>query len=701
MSRFGSIFAYLKASYQFLHLITALVVIGVPIFYWRYKAAIQRRKEKIKAKLARGLVYRDKVSRPDRVVKALELHPSFKHAHSHWPMMSLGEYLSTLRFFTDTEDDDEEGPKRVKMLEKELYVVIASMLMKALGDTVGSAFLPVLGMKPAETMFETISSKIVSYMVAKFFVNASSEKDWDPTHDLAALPLNVSELMSFVNLNQKLNDGNMDLSPIHWMNTGEICYDPTYHTPEDSSEEILVPNPFVIEEHYEIAILGMEDRIIESQRKDGGKVTYDPNSKSNPEPTPINKTILPDLHLGWGDAKKTHTEREILRGRLFAVLLTKLSYNYDLLSKGQLDECFVVQMNGIDCILPDEFLKVLCDSGHTIEVCPRSTITTFGMAACVKEADGSWTNIPVAFFFRTGYESHRQRPAYYHALHGGIDMKIEGPLVGIDRNTGLPNKCDIQYYMAIEGMCGWHSNWNADVPWIDPVSTCKIYSQEEALAAVRMAGMLACTFNQIGTEMDLPFGGYGVLGVCNDTAAIVDYAVRGETNMYPLLSTGRFLMHTAKFLAGVHDALIRYSKGEDGKPTKRMKASISDSLRLASAACNMKTDIHCSPKQMIGAARRYSSNYPTCYFQISEDSKEVMQEIRMQYLDLESKLKENKKKKTPSKLLSQIAKGSPKWISRKGGFSDRSSRRDQPPVQNVETTSLESQSVLSLGLKTM
>jgi hypothetical protein len=449
--------------------------------------------------------------------------------------------------------------------------------------------------------------------------------------------------ISFVNLNQKLNNGNMEDSPLEWMERGEIAYNPTFatpSTPEGDAEDILVPNPFVVDDHFEAAILGMEERIRSSQRKQGGEAKYDPEDRSNAEPVPINRVILPDLYLGWGDAKVTHTKRECLRNRLFAVLLTKLSYNYQRRIRDEDDDYFIVRMNGIDCTFPDEFLAAMCDSGHSIEVCPRSTITTFGMAACVKEADGSWTNIPIAFFFRTGYESRRQRPAYYHALHGGMDLNIKGPLVGVDERTGLSHKCDIQFYMAIEGMCGWHSNHNVDVPWLEVVSTTRVYEQEEALAAVRMSGILACAFNQIGTEMDLPFGGYGVLGVCNDTAAIIDFAVRGETNMYPLLSTGRFLMHIAKFLAGFHDGLLH--RGDETETTKKTsKAAAADTLRLASAACKMQSDIHCSPKQMIGAARRYASNYPTAYFQISEDSNEVMKEIAEQYLELESKLPKN------------------------------------------------------------
>ena len=200
MGMIAAIVGYLKIPYQVLHFVTALVAIGGPIFYYRYKSAIERRKNKLKEKLARGLVYRDTVSKPERVIKALELHSSFKEAHSSsCQMCSMGEYLSTLRFFTDKDDDDDnndnEGSSttRANILEKELYVVIASMLMKAFGDTVGAALLPVMGMKPAESMFETLASKMVSYTVAKFFVK--SNKDWDPTKDLAAMPLNVSELM--------------------------------------------------------------------------------------------------------------------------------------------------------------------------------------------------------------------------------------------------------------------------------------------------------------------------------------------------------------------------------------------------------------------------------------------------------------------------------------------------------------------------
>jgi hypothetical protein len=532
------------------------------------------------------------------------------------------------------------------MLERELQVAMGTAILHSFGPRIGGVMLPLLGVQKVESFLGQLVSRLLSWIIANVLVDVG-EGGWDPIGDKACLPFNVSELISFVNLNQKIRSAEMEVKPIEWMDRGEIGYDPTYYTAKkdnkdyDSKDQqsaahdkILIPNPFNIEQHFEAAILGLEDRIHQqeefsdtvAQAQGEASMTtkpYDPDDTSLGDPTPINPTILPGLHLGWGDAKCTHTKREILRNRLFAVLLTKLSYNYQCRKNGnQQEECFVVQMNGKDCHFPDEFVKALMDSGHCIQICPRSAITTFGMACCIKEDDGSWTNVPVAFFLRTGYERSDQRPTYFSAPHGGVDMTIEGPLVGRNPKTGKLQRCDIQFYMAIEGLCAWHSNHNVDVPWIKSISTTDPYTQEEALKAIRMSGLLACTFNSMGSVMNLPFGGYGVLGVCNDTAAIVDFAVRGTTNMYPLLSTGRFLMHTADHLMNTFEKLSAYDD---------LNVIAKDARRLASAACFMESDIHCSPTQLLGAVRRFDANYPESFFQITDDSREILHQMAKEY----------------------------------------------------------------------
>jgi hypothetical protein len=64
-----------------------------------------------------------------------------------------------------------------------------------------------------------------------------------------------------------------------------------------------------------------------------------------------------------------------------------------------------------------------------------------------------------------------------------------------------------------------------------------------------------------------------------------------------------------------------------------MEEAATDARRLASAACFVESDIHCSPTQLIGATRRYNANFPESYFQITDDSRALMQEVSKEYQD--------------------------------------------------------------------
>ena len=139
--------------------------------------------------------------------------------------------------------------------------------------------------------------------------------------------------------------------------------------------------------------------------------------------------------------------------------------------------------------------------------------------------------------------------------------------------------------------------------------------------------------------MNLPFGGYGILGVCNDSAAFIDFALRRETNMYPLISTGRFLFHTGRRLLQLKERLCKRQKkrqpndGDGIGTTVDVEHAIHDVERLVWAACNMDSDIHCSPSNLLGAKRRYNVNFPVSYFQVTEDSKQLMTTLGELYED--------------------------------------------------------------------
>jgi hypothetical protein len=48
---------------------------------------------------------------------------------------------------------------------------------------------------------------------------------------------------------------------------------------------------------------------------------------------------------------------------------------------------------------------------------------------------------------------------------------------------------------------------------------------------------------------------------------------------------------------------------------------------LLTAVCNMESDIHSSPGQLIEATRRYLITNPQSYFQLTEDSKSMMRSL--------------------------------------------------------------------------
>ncbi|CAB9497137.1 Arginine repressor, C-terminal domain [Seminavis robusta] len=654
----------------------------VPITYaYRYRKSIRRRLDQIEDKLShQGIMVRDPTlvdaisggenskerlsSRggPLREIRCLELNEKFVKLHrDRWKLMSLGEYLTSLRpslpgSSNENEDDKGFGGKLPQFIEMELETTIGAVLLRALGRRFGGAVLPLLGITDIQSRTAKIATSIASWWVSHYVVRDHLEqKKQQLLQDAGTLPLNLSEMVAFANLNEKFVPSMMEVKSLEWMRRGEVGYSPTFGKPLANEEENnesddkdntekspdLIPNPFVVSLHWHAAIEGLESLLksgdtttfpdTPNAEARESMVEYDPEDRSFPEPSPINERLLPDLHLGWGDAQCTHTKREIVANRLMCVLFNKLSYNYYKREQKESD-LFVVKMdesaNAKAVICPQSFLQALLDAGHHVEMCPRSHITSFGVALCVKEKDG-WTNVPIGLFLRSGYESKDDRMAQYVMPHGGMDLHITGPLIGKDP-AGKNRNLDIQFYMAIEGMCGWHSNHNAAVPWLQDTSTTDVYTLPQTLLAMKLAGILAVTFNALGS--DLPFGGYGVLGVCNDTAALLDFGVRGETSMFPLVSTGRFMIKSGRRLIQMYKSIRELEEEEQNFEQ--------DIGRLIAACCKIPSDIQASPANLINSSARFLASQPeTLCFQLELESKSIMTNLKAIFHDFDENIR--------------------------------------------------------------
>jgi hypothetical protein len=566
-----------------------------------------KRIEEIEQRYSNFKVVRDKSGQNKKRIRCLELHPSFvEEIKDDWNVMSFGQYLSQLRPFSDDCD---------RFLKKELELIIGQTLLSTLGKTFGAALLPILGTSSVDDALSNVAASMATYAANKIL---SDEDIAEVIEDAAALDLELPELIAALNINQKVNSPTSSsdiLSALELFKIGEVGHgDLSYHNEE--KHEKGFPSPFVIERDFKKFIAEMEE---ETRKKNGGE--YKPDDKSLPPPTPINERVLPDLYLGAGDAKCTHSRRECLENRLVGFLLTRLSHNFYKKLHGE-DDLFEVQWNGETCRFPEDLIQAFIENGHKVEVCPKATTACFGTFLCVKEENG-FSNIPVCIQLRTGVErSSDSRPSYFIAPHGGLEINITGPLIG------TTNYCAIQFYVSAEGLTAFYPNQDVDVPWLERQPLSRMYTNSEAVTAVRMAGMVAHVFNSIGTDMNLPCGGYGILGMCNDSATIIDYAIRGETSAYPLLATGRYLNHIFNYLVDLKNGL---------KNDPEMGKAVVDLKKLIKSSVEMPTDLHISPSTISDCASRFCATYSKCTFQMTEDSKAVMTEMAEKYKDYSKK----------------------------------------------------------------
>ena len=77
-------------------------------------------------------------------------------------------------------------------------------------------------------------------------------------------------------------------------------------------------------------------------------------------------------------------------------------------------------------------------------------------------------------------------------------------------------------------------------------STLAELKGDKALEAVKLAGVFTDVVQQSARKLDLYADGYGITGVCNDSVAVVQQAVTGRADAYPLLMKDEVLYGALK-----------------------------------------------------------------------------------------------------------------------------------------------------------
>ena len=244
------------------------------------------------------------------------------------------------------------------------------------------------------------------------------------------------------------------------------------------------------------------------------------------------------------------TPRQQFLNRRSAQILNRLGAN---LLSGRAHALGPWQIEG--CQSSRQWIGLLQNLGWQVRAQLRASVASFGLGASLQVEGQGWTQVPLALPMRTGL------------LNG----------VGDEQQTLLPHSClelelsqgtntiTLQYYQGTEGICGWEALNDLDRPWQNNRHNGTVrylgqpFQGEQLLALLDLCDWMALVHNHQSTSMQLRWGGYGSLGFCIDTSALLQQAETGQCDLFPVLLCGvwreRLLRCSVRLLEQLESAL--------------------------------------------------------------------------------------------------------------------------------------------------
>lgn len=273
--------------------------------------------------------------------------------------------------------------------------------------------------------------------------------------------------------------------------------------------------------------------------------------------TPISTTLLPDLCFGTGGLTSQYTRRQEFRNRYLAAVLNRLVANR-LDDRQSVD--FAVEIGKYKHVTSTgAFMQAIGHSNGCLDARFQSQVANFGVDLCLQE-EGSRKLKPVPFVFAMWsgvVDPISGQNIALPATHGSLHVQL-ALSDGFDLGT-------VQFYAGTEGFCGWHPDSGWQAPWrAGHVQHGEVLSMDELTRAADYGTALAVASARCAEQYSLSCGGYGDLGICNDSAAVLQLCVRNVCTFGQTGGTGvgpQRLFHTAMSLA------------DDTAPTPRKRRS--------------------------------------------------------------------------------------------------------------------------------
>jgi len=196
------------------------------------------------------------------------------------------------------------------------------------------------------------------------------------------------------------------------------------------------------------------------------------------------------------------------------------------------------------CRTGRSLIAALQGQGWTVRARLRSSVASFGLGASLPLATGDWAQVPLALPLRTGLLDPAaapgpDRPEQRFLLpHSSLEMEL------VPSRPAEAAPLLLQYYQGTEGLCGWEGLNDLHRPWQNDRANGTVryfdtpFEGEELLELIELCEVVALLHNGIATQQGLSFGGYGSLGFCIDSTALLQQAMRDRCSLFPILLSG-------------------------------------------------------------------------------------------------------------------------------------------------------------------
>lgn len=186
------------------------------------------------------------------------------------------------------------------------------------------------------------------------------------------------------------------------------------------------------------------------------------------------------------------------------------------------------------CSTSGAWLKHLQERGWQAQARLRCSVASFGLGASLPLEDGSWSQVPLALPIRCGLLGRDGQEMRSLLPHSCLELELRG-------GDALLR---LQYYQGTEGLCGWEALNDLERPWQN--SRCngtvrylgETYQGERLQQLAELCEVIAMVHNQEASDRHLLRGGYGALGFCIDSSALIQQVMEGRCQLYPVLMGG-------------------------------------------------------------------------------------------------------------------------------------------------------------------